>query len=179
MSEPTPEQLEKGYKVGDVVIEPMAVKKRAQWRYLEGEIRGAISVLEGFGGPYSKSAGYPVAGMGYANVLDTPAGKKMQKMLMAAEAFAQDAQIQLNKKIQQLQEGQKAHETEGPHALPIFRGYTVDLPLREFRKPNFRGGIPRGIEFLKFDTEEGDRLLADWLRTPEGVKANREGRVEF
>ena len=73
----------------------------------------------------------------------------------------------------------EAHEDESPHALPTFRGWTVDLKLKEFRRPKMKRGEPAGIEFLRFDTVQGDSLLADWLRTPEGVKANREGRVEF
>ena len=42
-----------------------------------------------------------------------------------------------------------------PKALPIFRGYTVDWRLREFRKVEFG----KKMEFIPFDSEQGIALL--------------------
>jgi hypothetical protein len=41
--------------------------------------------------------------------------------------------------------------------LPTFKGYTVDLKLREFRK-----AIPEvALEFIPFDSPQGRELLSD------------------
>ena len=42
--------------------------------------------------------------------------------------------------------------------LPIFRGYTVDFRLKEFRK------LKRGkhFEFIPFESEKGKKLLAQF-----------------
>jgi hypothetical protein len=42
-----------------------------------------------------------------------------------------------------------------PYQLPTFKGYTVDMRLREFRKANFG----EKIEFIPFDSQEGKELL--------------------
>ena len=42
-----------------------------------------------------------------------------------------------------------------PYQLPTFKGYTVDMRLREFRKANFG----EKIEFIPFDSPEGKDLL--------------------
>ena len=42
-----------------------------------------------------------------------------------------------------------------PYQLPTFKGYTVDMRLREFRKANFG----EEIEFVSFDSPEGKELL--------------------
>ncbi len=42
-----------------------------------------------------------------------------------------------------------------PKALPIFRGYTVDWRLREFRKVEYG----KKIEFIPFGSEKGLALL--------------------
>lgn len=52
--------------------------------------------------------------------------------------------------------------------LPTFRGYTVDVRLRQFRKVS-----NRQIEFIDFDSDEGDKLLGEFIETinvdtPEG-----------
>ncbi len=39
--------------------------------------------------------------------------------------------------------------------LPVFKGYTVDRRLGEFRK----SGYPRPLEFIPFDSPKGKRLL--------------------
>ncbi len=46
-----------------------------------------------------------------------------------------------------------------PRRLPTFEGYTVDIRLREFRRLDY-GKEP---EFIDFDTEQGDQLLAEYL----------------
>ena len=44
---------------------------------------------------------------------------------------------------------------ENPIRLPTFKGYTVDVRLREFRK-----AIPDKIlEFISFDSRKGKKLL--------------------
>jgi len=42
-----------------------------------------------------------------------------------------------------------------PYQLPTFKGYTVDMRLREFRKASFG----EKIEFIPFDSPEGKELL--------------------
>ena len=42
-----------------------------------------------------------------------------------------------------------------PHWLPVFRGYTVDIRLREFR----RVAWGKRLEFIPFDSPKGRRLL--------------------
>lgn len=46
-------------------------------------------------------------------------------------------------------------------ALPILKGYTVDVSLRQFRKadPGTR------IEFIEFDSPEGDSLLGEYIKS--------------
>ncbi len=39
--------------------------------------------------------------------------------------------------------------------LPTFKGYTVDFRLRQFRKAEYG----KALEFIDFDSEEGQRLL--------------------
>jgi hypothetical protein len=55
--------------------------------------------------------------------------------------------------------------------LPIFKGYTVDARLKQFRKV-FKSGA---IEFLDFDTEKGDALLTKYIKTlnPDSEEFNR------
>lgn len=45
--------------------------------------------------------------------------------------------------------------------LPVFKGYTVDARLGQFRKV-FKSG---GIEFLEFDSEKGDKILTQYIKT--------------
>jgi hypothetical protein len=50
--------------------------------------------------------------------------------------------------------------------LPIFKGWTVDLRVREFRKVHYDAtGQPCGMEWLRFDTQEGDELLGEFIET--------------
>lgn len=45
--------------------------------------------------------------------------------------------------------------------LPTFKGYTVDVRLREFRRI-YKTKFP---VFIPFDSDEGDTLLCAWLKT--------------
>lgn len=45
--------------------------------------------------------------------------------------------------------------------LPIFKDYTVDVRLKEFRKVS----TVSGIEFVSFDSPKGDTLLAEFIDT--------------
>ncbi len=49
--------------------------------------------------------------------------------------------------------------------LPIFKGYTVDGRLKEFRKVECPADHSKPIEFIPFDSEEGDRLLCELIKT--------------
>jgi len=51
------------------------------------------------------------------------------------------------------------HQTRIRGQLPVFDGYTVDSRLREFRKANY----PKELEFISFDSEEGEVLLNKFL----------------
>jgi hypothetical protein len=42
-----------------------------------------------------------------------------------------------------------------PYQLPTFKGYTVDMRLRQFRKASFG----EKIEFVPFDSQQGKELL--------------------
>ncbi|MGY4884386.1 MAG: hypothetical protein ACP5NZ_02285 [Nanobdellota archaeon] len=42
--------------------------------------------------------------------------------------------------------------------LPEFKGYTIDLRLKQFRKVNHD---KPSIEFIEFDSEEGKKLLKE------------------
>jgi Mg2+/Co2+ transporter CorC len=44
-------------------------------------------------------------------------------------------------------------------ALPVFKGYTVDIRLQEFRKADRK----TGIEILKFGSPQGDDLLEEYV----------------
>lgn len=47
-------------------------------------------------------------------------------------------------------------------ALPVFKEHTVDVRLKQFRKVD---PIKKTISFLDFDSEEGDKLLAEYIDT--------------
>lgn len=59
--------------------------------------------------------------------------------------------------------------------LQTYKGWTVDYRLRQFRKVTMKNGeidfsVP--IEFMDFDSYEGDELLAEMIQKdliPEGV----------
>lgn len=46
-------------------------------------------------------------------------------------------------------------------ALPIFKGYTVDVRLRQFRKASPQ----EGMEFIDFASPQGDDLLEEYVGT--------------
>jgi hypothetical protein len=52
-------------------------------------------------------------------------------------------------------------EQHSPLKLPEFKGYTVDVRLKEFRKVVVR----KGFRTIKFDSDKGDRLLAAYIET--------------
>lgn len=43
--------------------------------------------------------------------------------------------------------------------LPMFKGYTVDARLKQFRRTN-----GKHIKFIDFNSEEGDKLLNDYIQ---------------
>ena len=43
--------------------------------------------------------------------------------------------------------------------LPMFKGYTVDIRLKQFRKV----GPELKIDFVDFDSPKGDELLAEFV----------------
>ena len=47
------------------------------------------------------------------------------------------------------------------HVLPTFKGYTVDIRLKQFRKI----GPGLKIMFIDFDSPKGDKLLAEYIET--------------
>ena len=51
-------------------------------------------------------------------------------------------------------------ENEFPRALPVFRGYTVDFHLMEFRNVVYS----LTIEFIPFSSEKGMELLEELYR---------------
>ena len=46
-------------------------------------------------------------------------------------------------------------------ALPVFRGYTIDARLRQFRKAS----PDAGIEFVNFASPAGDNMLKEYIGT--------------
>ena len=50
-------------------------------------------------------------------------------------------------------------ERQTPFELPTFNGWTIDARLRQFRKVS-RGESPE-IEFIDFNSEQGQELLAE------------------
>jgi hypothetical protein len=54
-------------------------------------------------------------------------------------------------------EPEEETEVEQPYQLPTFKGYTVDMRLREFRK------VTSGekLEFIPFNSPEGKKLFAE------------------
>jgi hypothetical protein len=42
--------------------------------------------------------------------------------------------------------------------LPLFKGYTIDIKLGQFRKIS-----KEDLVFIDFDSEEGEHLLHEWI----------------
>lgn len=57
--------------------------------------------------------------------------------------------------------------------LPTYKGYTVDMRLKEFR----RAVWGKEIEFIPFDTVKGQKLITGFLRTPEGKREYNETKL--
>lgn len=58
--------------------------------------------------------------------------------------------------------------------LPVFRGWTVDVRLRQFRRVHWEpDGSPGPVEFLEFSSEEGDDLLVEYIKSlsPEDLES--------
>jgi len=53
--------------------------------------------------------------------------------------------------------------------LPIFKGYTVDMRLQEFRKIE----IDKLPEFIPFTSDKGAKLLFEFRQTDKGIKEIR------
>jgi hypothetical protein len=54
-------------------------------------------------------------------------------------------------------EPEEQTEVEQLYQLPTFKGYTVDMRLREFRKAT----LGQKLEFITFDSPEGKKLFAE------------------
>jgi len=46
-------------------------------------------------------------------------------------------------------------------ALPTFKGLTVDMRLKQFRRMD----TEKGIEFIDFDSKKGTKLLTEYHKT--------------
>jgi hypothetical protein len=59
--------------------------------------------------------------------------------------------------------------------LPIFKGYTVDARLKQFRKHIG----DHDFEFLEFDSDKGDRILSQYIKTldPDSEEFNEIARA--
>jgi len=44
--------------------------------------------------------------------------------------------------------------------LPMFRGYVVDVRLRQFRKPS-----KKKIEFINFESNMGEKILVNYINS--------------
>ena len=60
--------------------------------------------------------------------------------------------------------------------LPTFKGYTIDARLKQLRMVD----SDWGMEFIEFDSEEGDRLLVEYIASIDaGTREGRELLVEL
>jgi hypothetical protein len=53
-----------------------------------------------------------------------------------------------------------------------FKGYTVDERLWEFRKAGWKGVYP-DLEWVSFDSEIGQKLLAEYLACEAGIRERK------
>jgi len=58
------------------------------------------------------------------------------------------------------------------HILPTFKGYTVDVKLKQFRKI----GAGFRINFIDFNSQKGDQLLTEYVETL-NEKKERDKRI--
>jgi hypothetical protein len=49
--------------------------------------------------------------------------------------------------------------------LPVFKGYTVDVRLKQFRRIVKQSKFFAGMEYLEFDSDKGDRILTQYIKT--------------
>jgi hypothetical protein len=56
--------------------------------------------------------------------------------------------------------------------LPTYRGFFVDMRLREFRSVN----AANGLTAIPFASDEGDQLFREWLETPDGKREYRRAK---
>jgi len=60
--------------------------------------------------------------------------------------------------------------------LPMFKGYTIDIRLKQFRKV----GPELKIDFIDFDSPEGDILLAEFVGSLKAKKeSDRKNLIEI
>ncbi len=52
-----------------------------------------------------------------------------------------------------------------PSRLPEFKDYVVDIRLREFRRVCYDDEANPRMETIRFDSAEGDELLAEYIKT--------------
>ncbi len=52
----------------------------------------------------------------------------------------------------------RSKNPDGPRALPVFEGWTVDVRLRQFRRAEYG----KALEFIPFDSPRGAELLSRW-----------------
>jgi len=55
----------------------------------------------------------------------------------------------------------KQNSKDGIRVLPVFKGYTVDARVGEFRKVN----PDTSMEWLDFRTPKGEKLLVEYIRS--------------
>lgn len=63
----------------------------------------------------------------------------------------------LGRTEENLQKAIEILEKRSPKKLPVFKGYTVDERLQEFRKVEYG----KTVEFIPFDSPKGQQLLSD------------------
>jgi len=72
----------------------------------------------------------------------------------------------MTRRVERQAVGRDAHMLvgQGFRVLPVFRGWTVDVRLREFRRVRFaRDGAPLAFVVVSFASPEGDALLVAYV----------------
>ena len=49
--------------------------------------------------------------------------------------------------------------------LPIFKGWTVDARLRQFRRIKKQSKYFAGMEYVEFDSDKGEKLLCQYIKS--------------
>lgn len=73
--------------------------------------------------------------------------ERLEKLLERFEKKKQNAQLNTQQEVKMVNE------------LPKFKGYTVDKKLKQFRKVDRN---KPSIDFVRFDSEEGQELLEEY-----------------